>query len=103
MNCPTCDHGLDFHCNESNHDYLHCPVCGTFVVVPEDDADLSDADVFVPKLVERCRGFVGPLIACQGFKGTVDEELAVAFAAATLREVTRLGITGFIYRPEDRP
>jgi hypothetical protein len=49
MACPTCDHTLAGLSDK----WFHCDRCGTAVY----DPDGENPDVYVPKLVERCRTF----------------------------------------------
>lgn len=61
MSCPTCDHTMESFAGGGPEDerarYL-CPRCGTVVVTEPGEAD----EIYVPKLVERCRMFAAELL-----------------------------------------
>lgn len=48
MSCPTCDHTMQ----SLRHEMFWCPRCGTF------KHEVS-GHIYVPKLVDRCRSFIG--------------------------------------------
>lgn len=79
MSCPTCDHTMA----KVDDDLWHCDRCGTII------SNLSINGI-VPKLVERCRVFEGPLFD--------------RLSPVTLEENwRRLGIAESINKPEGRP
>lgn len=73
MPCPTCDHTME----RVVGDVTWCPRCGTIQV--------DDADVGVPKLVQRCRRFA---------REPMTPEQAAAWH--------RIGLTESINTPENR-
>ncbi len=82
MPCPTCNATLN---HVADFVYL-CPRCGTARVTL---AGNSRPDIYVPKLVERCRGISKELPHCTG------EQLRLLWH--------RYGIAESINTPEGRP
>lgn len=52
MSCSTCGCSMAMIFNATRHKAYHCPRCGTIR-----SERLGHEDVYVPKLVERCRQF----------------------------------------------
>ncbi len=75
MPCPTCSHTMEAFAGGGPEDELTrflCPRCGTVKVTEPDVPD----EIYVPKLVERCREFqatLGPLL-----NGTIWCRLGIA-------------------------
>ena len=87
--CPTCGHTMAKLCvSQQGDSHFHCERCGTVVVETGDTID--PRDVYVPKLVERCREY----------EGEFDKENIAQFYRNTWN---RLGIRESIHSPEDRP
>ncbi len=85
MSCPTCDHTMEFICRQTEVlRHFQCPRCGTMVA----EYDNGQRNVYVPKLVERCRVFSKALGNATG------KNLAVSWQT--------LGIAESIYTPEER-
>ena len=59
MACPTCDHTMENISTGRDNDWYTflCPRCGT--VRMYEAGDEGNAEVYVPKLVGRCRTFEG--------------------------------------------
>ncbi len=63
MPCPTCSHTMEAFAGGGPEDELTrflCPRCGTVKVTEPDVPD----EIYVPKLVERCRLFGDTLASC---------------------------------------
>jgi len=78
MACPTCD-GTFESCAQG---IFHCGRCGTMKIVRSED----HADVYVPKLVARCRAHI------QSVK-----------AASVKDSLRQLGLVEAVFPPSDRP
>ena len=95
MSCPTCDHTLAVLVVNHPLRYSLCQRCGTVVVEDlqkrEADWDVGQRNVYVPKLVERCREF-----GKRFFEPVCDP-------AQDRADWHTLGIAESINRPEDRP
>ncbi len=58
MPCPTCDHTMEGIGDAAARRIFHCPRCGTVKIETyTGDPNAWAVDVFVPKLVQRCRDF----------------------------------------------
>jgi hypothetical protein len=82
MPCPTCSGTLACVLSDTDSDLsaFWCERCGTVSVQSH-----HGANVYVPKLVERCR----QLLDCS--------------VGPVWTDARRLGVTEAIYLPEDRP
>ncbi len=86
MTCPTCDHTMEFICRQTEVlRHFQCPRCGTMVAEYND----GHRNVYVPKLVERCREF----------ENEFPKENIAQYYRNTWK---RLGISESIHTPEER-
>lgn len=97
MSCPTCDHTMEgLGQNDRADNIFLCPRCGTVKI----DAFGQHGDkVYVPKLVERCRKFIG-VIGANFVHGSKEASAALP---AIETEWYRVGIAESINTPKDRP
>ncbi len=88
MTCPTCDHTMECFAGGGPEDernrYL-CPRCGTVKVTEPDEPD----QVYVPKLVERCRHF--------------DKFVRATLDGQSVQHWHGMGISESINTPANRP
>lgn len=87
MACPTCSHTMESINDVAVYRIFVCPRCGTVKTeVYTGDPNNWHVEVYVPKLVERCREF-----------------RKVMTDGADACEWARLGIAESIDLPENRP
>lgn len=92
MSCSTCS--ATMQCVEKG--VFYCHRCGTLRVMSRSDSGYS-GDVYVPKLVERCRAFEGSIRGNHTISHSADE------LVSGLRIVwIRIGIAESIDTPENR-
>lgn len=86
--CPTCTHTLAKLCSVGDATYSMCERCGTLRVRI---AGATEAVVYVPKLVERCRKYAASVLS----SNIMPSEIRTS-------EWVRLGIAESINVPTDR-
>jgi len=90
MACPTCDHSMASIGDVAVRRIFHCERCGTVKIETyTGDPQKWEVEVYVPKLVERCRIFESSLAPDSQSGGGIDWR--------------RLGIAESINLPEARP
>lgn len=95
MSCPTCSHTMNALGYFDGGTAYYCPRCGTMRHANQ----FTDAppEVYVPKLVERCRAFEGGLIRPPRAVHMMEE------VWGGLRTMWKaIGIAESINKPEDR-
>lgn len=89
MSCPTCGHAMTaLHQSRKSLTWV-CDRCGT---IKRNYRGSDFEDIYVPKLVERCREYEKGLLDC----GTPSPSYLG-------EDWQRLGIADAINKPEDRP
>ncbi len=87
MPCPTCDHTLECVISPADPPLIgaliikHCPRCGTMV---------TGTQVYVPKLVERCRQLEKSYVSCDEYPPLT-------------KDWRRIGLAEAINLPDARP
>ncbi len=89
MSCPTCDGTMATLCKQPGSTAFLCDRCGTVVRIYSADPN-GYRDVYVPKLVERCREF------------EMNHLAEHTISAKDFRAWTGLGIAESINTPENR-